>query len=82
MRILKTRYFNKWARKEQVSDTSLWGAIREIQDGLIDADLGGSVYKKRIASKGKRAGVRTILAYRSRKFAFFLLSFLKLRNPI
>jgi len=39
-------------------------AVQEIRRGLLDADLGGGVVKKRVAlpGKGKRGGVRTLLA--------------------
>jgi hypothetical protein len=43
--------------------------------GLIDADLGGSVYKKRVLmpGRGKRGGARTILGsnFRDRWFVLF-----------
>jgi hypothetical protein len=40
-------------------------AVYEIERGLIDDDLGGHVMKKRVAvgGRGKRGGVRTLLAY-------------------
>jgi hypothetical protein len=49
MRIFKTRLFAKWARKEKLTDRLLQQAIHEMEQGLLDADLGGCVYKKRIA---------------------------------
>ncbi len=47
--------------------------------GMYDANLGGSVYKKRIAygGKGKRGGARTILAFRAHTKAFFIYGFAK-----
>ena len=38
-------------------------AVAEMAAGLIDADLGGSVYKKRVPmpDRGKRGGARIIL---------------------
>jgi len=50
MHIFKTRLFAKWAHKENVSDASLFQAIQEMERGIIDADLGGYVYKKRTYS--------------------------------
>ena len=60
----KTRHFSRWAAKTGISDNALIGAVREIQAGLIDADLGGGLIKKRVArpGKGKRGGTRTLLA--------------------
>ena len=64
MRIFKDRLFNKWAYKEGVTDKVLRVAVTEMEEGLIDADLGGHVYKKRVAlhGRGKRGGARTLLA--------------------
>lgn len=48
MRIYKTKLFNRWAEKEGLADVALGTAVEELARGLIDADLGGHVYKKRI----------------------------------
>jgi hypothetical protein len=47
--------------------------------GLIDADLGGSVYKKRVAmpGRGKRGGARTILGSNLGDRWFFIFGFEK-----
>ena len=64
MRVLKTRTFARWASKEGVDDRQLMRAVEEMQRGLIDADLGGGLFKKRIARRGagKSGGYRTLLA--------------------
>lgn len=79
MRIFKTRWFQKWAKKEKISENALRQAIEEMEQGLIDADLGGHVYKKRIAiqGQGKSGGVRTLIAYRLNNKAFFMYGFAK-----
>ena len=79
MRIFKTKFFSRWAHKEKITDTSLRVAIDEIENGLIDADLGGHIYKKRVPlkGKGKRSGARTILTYRSNDKTFFIFGFAK-----
>ena len=79
MRIFKNKAFNKWAEKEGLSDDALRTAVYEIERGLIDADLGGHVMKKRVAvgGRGKRGGVRTLLAYKSGDKAFFVYGFAK-----
>ena len=45
MRILKNKVFNKWAAKERISDGSLRAAVDQMEQGLVDADLGGHVFK-------------------------------------
>lgn len=79
MRVFKTRQFDKWARNEGVTDPMLWAAVIEMENGLIDADLGGHVVKKRIAlpGRGKRGGARSLLAYRLGDCAFFVYGFAK-----
>lgn len=51
-------------RKTGLTDSLLLEAVNEMAAGLIDADLGGGVVKKRIAlpGRGKRGGVRTLVA--------------------
>ena len=79
MRIFKTRLFAKWARAVKLTDKLLSHAVVEMERGLIDADLGGCVYKKRIAleGRGKRGGARSIIAYMMTKKAFFIFGFAK-----
>jgi len=48
MIIYKTRWFNRWARKQELSNRALREAVREMQAGLFEADLGGGLLKKRI----------------------------------
>lgn len=63
-RVFKTRHFSRWMRKTELSDRALCQAVEEMTRGLIDADLGGGLVKKRIglAGRGKRGGARTLLA--------------------
>lgn len=79
MRVFKTRMFAHWADKEGVSDAALLVAMDEISRGLIDANLGGHVFKKRvgIGGRGKSGGVRTLLALRVGDRAFFVFGFAK-----
>lgn len=55
------------------------GAIIRADKGLIDADLGGSVIKQRIAKpgRGKSGGYRTIIIFRRGERAFFVYGFAK-----
>ena len=78
MRVFKNKVFAKWADKEGLTDKALIAAVAEIEQGLIDADLGGGVFKKRIATaKGKSGGSRTLIAYRVADKAFFVYGFTK-----
>jgi len=46
MAIYKTRWFDRWARKQNLSTRALCEAVREMAAGLYDADLGGGLLKK------------------------------------
>ena len=72
MYIFKTKAFSKWAEDEGLPDELLKLAVNEIEQGLVDAKLGGNLYKKRIAtsSKGKSGGFRTLLAFKMDETAF------------
>ncbi|MDB5820232.1 MAG: hypothetical protein JWQ11_3872 [Rhizobacter sp.] len=50
-----------------------------MQNGLVDADLGGGLFKKRIArfGEGKSAGLRTLVATRMKGRWLFVYGFLK-----
>ncbi|ADZ92703.1 hypothetical protein Marme_3487 [Marinomonas mediterranea MMB-1] len=79
MRIFKNKAFSKWAAKEGLDDDTLRAAVDEMGRGLIDADLGGYVMKKRVAigGRGKSGGLRTLLAYKVGNKAFFVYGFAK-----
>jgi hypothetical protein len=78
-RTFKTRYFSRWMRKTELSDELLYTAICEMEQGLIDADLGGSLFKKRIAlpRKGKSGSTRTLLATNKNDRWFFVFGYEK-----
>lgn len=77
--IIKTKTFDRWARKTAISDSALSKAVDEMENGLVDADLGSGVFKKRVAmpGKGKRGGVRTLLATNMKNKWFFIFGFEK-----
>ena len=59
MRIFTTRAFSRLDVAGELSDTDLIAAVVEMNDGLWDANLGGQVYKKRVALAGRgKSGVR------------------------
>ncbi|MFN2355541.1 MAG: type II toxin-antitoxin system RelE/ParE family toxin [Desulfopila sp.] len=79
MRIFKTKWFARFARRENIADSKLVVAIREIENGLIDADYGGGLIKKRVARDGggKSGGYRSIIAYRAEAKCVFMFCFAK-----
>ncbi|MEO1247949.1 MAG: type II toxin-antitoxin system RelE/ParE family toxin [Pseudomonadota bacterium] len=78
-RIFKSKSFARWMQHQGLLDINLIAAIAEMDTGKVDADLGGSVYKQRVAlpGRGKSGGVRTLIAYRHGATAFFMFGFAK-----
>jgi len=66
MKAFKNKWFNRWARGEDITDSDLWRAAAEIVAGRVEAALGGYLFKKRLARSGagKSGGYRTIVGYR------------------
>ena len=77
--MFKVPAFQRFQRKEGMSDKTLCKAVRDAESGLIDADLGHGLIKQRVArpGQGKRGSYRTVIAYRSRGRAVFLFGFAK-----
>jgi hypothetical protein len=77
--IYKTRWFDRWARKQDLEDLSLCKAVDEMVEGLYDANLGSGLFKKRIArpGQGKRSGFRTLIATNQGDLWFFVFGFPK-----
>ena len=63
VRIFKYKGFNKFARKEGITDDDLAEALNLLEDDQSDANLGGDVYKIRLArvGEGKSGGHRVIV---------------------
>lgn len=78
-RVFKTRHFSRWMRKTEMTESALCSAVAEMAQGLIDADLGGGVVKKRVglAGRGKRGGARTLVATNKGNRWFFVFGFEK-----
>ncbi len=79
MQAFKTKAFARWADGDGLDDEALAAAVAEMEQGLIDARLGGQVVKKRVAlaGRGKRGGARTLVAFRQGEKAFFVYGFAK-----
>lgn len=78
-RVFKTRHFSRWMRKTELTESALCNAVNEMIQGLIDADLGGGVVKKRVglAGRGKSGGARTLIATNKGTRWFFVFGFEK-----
>jgi hypothetical protein len=78
-RVFKTRHFTRWAHRARLADDVLCAAVVELARGLIDADLGGGVVKKRVPmpGRGKRGGARALLATNRANLWFYLAGFAK-----
>jgi hypothetical protein len=78
-RVFKTRYFSRWMRRTELTDAALCAAVSEMAEGLIDADLGGGVVKKRVAlpGRGKSGSARTLIATNRASRWFFVFGFEK-----
>lgn len=79
MRVFKNKAFFRWANEVELTNDALKQAINEISKGLYEANLGGNVFKKRIAldGRGKSAGTRTIVAFKTDNYAFFIYGYAK-----
>ena len=66
MRVFKNKWFNHWARKEDIPDAVLRDAAEEIAAGKVEANLGGCLFKKRLprTGGGKRSGYRVVVGYK------------------
>ena len=66
-------------RKSGLRDLELCASVIEMEKGLIDANLGGGVLKKRVAlpGQGKRGSARTLVATNKGDRWFFIYGFKK-----
>jgi len=79
VRIFKSKWFVRFARKERIPDRTLRQAVDRADGGLVDADLGGGVIKQRVArsGQGKSGGYRAVIVYRTKARAIFVYGFAK-----
>ncbi|NYS26384.1 type II toxin-antitoxin system RelE/ParE family toxin [Rhodobacteraceae bacterium 2376] len=66
MRIFLEKQFSRWAADKAIGDETLIETAEEAFNGNVDADLGGYLFKMRLAreGKGKSGGYRTIICFR------------------
>jgi len=79
MSVYKTKAFSKFARKADLASAELLQAAEAVASGQWDADLGGGVFKQRIAREGggKSGGFRTIILFKVGGHSFFVHGFAK-----
>lgn len=79
MSVYQTKEFARFARKAKLTSRAMMDAAADVADGRYDADLGGGVFKQRIAREGsgKSGGFRTLLLYRKEQHTFFVHGFAK-----
>ena len=79
MRVFKNTRFTRFADKEGIADKSLRETVDLLDAGQFDADLGGDVYKMRMArgGEGKSGGYRVIVVFRRGQRTFYVYGFAK-----
>ncbi|UQZ90566.1 addiction module toxin RelE [Deltaproteobacteria bacterium Smac51] len=79
MKIFKTKSFTQFSRKKEITDRELLKTAIEVENGLIDASLGGGIIKKRVArqGQGKSGGFRVIICFKEGERLFFVHGFAK-----
>jgi len=79
MRIFKNTWFNRFAGKEGITDGELRELVDQLEANQPDADLGGDVYKMRLArpGEGKSGGYRIIVFFKSEERTFYEYCFAK-----
>ena len=79
MRAFKNTWFSRFADKEGITDYELKEAVSQLEAGQADANLGGDVYKVRIArpGEGKSGGYRAVVLFKKKERSFFEYAFPK-----
>lgn len=79
MRIFKTAWFNRFAKKQAIRDEALSALALDLEAGIYDADLGAGVYKKRLGrpGAGSAGGFRILICFKKGERVFFMYGFPK-----
>ncbi|CAQ83732.1 MULTISPECIES: type II toxin-antitoxin system RelE/ParE family toxin [Photorhabdus] len=79
MRIFITDDFAAFIDDHSLTNADLCQSAKEIISGLVDANLGGSLFKKRIAlaRTGKSGSARSVVAFRHNDKIIFIDGWLK-----
>ena len=76
---LKTKWFNKWSKKNSIKDDKLIKTLSSMSDNLGTVNLGNGLYKVRIPRdlEGKSGGYRSIVVLKQNELAVFVYGFAK-----
>ncbi|MBP7648491.1 MAG: type II toxin-antitoxin system RelE/ParE family toxin [Phenylobacterium sp.] len=79
MTVYMTKAFDRFAGKAALEADTLLQAAAAVAEGRFDADLGGGVFKQRVARPGggKSGGFRTIILFRIGGHSVFAHGFAK-----
>lgn len=79
MTVFLTKTFARFAKKARIAGASLASAAADVAAGDFDADLGGHVFKQRVArsGEGKSGGFRTVILFKVGGHTFFAHGFAK-----
>jgi hypothetical protein len=79
VRVFKYPRFSRFAGKEGITDKELLEIVDQLEEDQADANLGGDVYKVRVArqGEGKSGGHRVIVYFRNEFRTFFAYGFSK-----
>jgi hypothetical protein len=79
VRVFKYPRFSRFASKEGITDKELLEIVDQLERDQADANLGGDVYKVRVArqGEGKSGGHRVIVYFRNEFRTFFVYGFSK-----
>ncbi|MGD9201549.1 MAG: type II toxin-antitoxin system RelE/ParE family toxin, partial [Chitinispirillia bacterium] len=79
MRHFKSKWFNRWAKKNKLHDDDLYNAINNLIENKSTVKIGKYLYKVRVAQKkrGKSKSYRTIVIFITNVRSFFAYGFSK-----
>jgi hypothetical protein len=79
VRVFKNTWFTRFANKEGITDAELRETVNQLEAEQADVNLGGGVYKVRVArpGEGKSGGYRVIVFYKSEERTFYVYGFAK-----
>jgi hypothetical protein len=83
VRVFKNTWFARFAAKEGIADSELKAIVNDVLEaGQAEANLGGGVYKVRVArpGEGKSGGYRVLVFFKSGTLTFFVYGFAKSRR--
>ncbi len=74
---LKSKWFAKWAKKNNIKDSDLILTIGNLKQNKSTVNLGSNLYKVRIAkpSRGKSGGYRSLIVYRQGNRSVYIYGF-------